>query len=83
MQNENGVVSLVASESIHLGAESDIEAQGGDTVVIKSGNTFSDEAGSKISATGGPKPVLKSALKSPFAEHGCRRERGRARIIGP
>ncbi len=53
VQNENGVISLVASDSIHLGAESDIEAQGGDTITIKSGNTFSDESGSKINATGG------------------------------
>lgn len=54
IQNENGVISLVASESINLGADSDIEAQGGDSVLIKSGNTFSDIEGSTINATGGP-----------------------------
>jgi filamentous hemagglutinin family protein len=54
VRNENGVISLIASDSLQLGADSDIEAQGGDSVLIKSGNNFSDTAGSKIVATGGP-----------------------------
>jgi filamentous hemagglutinin family protein len=60
-QNQNGVIELVASESLHLGANSQILARGDDTspgsaagsVTLKSANNFTDSAGSRIVATGG------------------------------
>jgi filamentous hemagglutinin family protein len=63
VQNINGVVELVASDSLTLGANSDIEANGDNTaanpspggfVVLQSGNTFSDTTGSQINAAGSP-----------------------------
>ena len=61
VQNQNGVIELVASESLKLGANSQILARGDDTslgsaggsVTLKSGNNFSDSAGSRIVTTGG------------------------------
>jgi len=60
IQNKNGVIELVASDSVNLGANSLITANGDDStpsaggqVTIKSGNTFSDAVGSKISVVGG------------------------------
>jgi len=61
VRNENGVIELVASGSINLGANSQITANGdnstagssGGTITLKSENNFSDQTGSKISATGG------------------------------
>jgi len=64
VQNVNGVIELVASDNLTLGANSDIEAHGdnsaanpgaspGGSVTIKSGNTFSDQAGSTINISGG------------------------------
>jgi len=64
VQNVNGVIELVASDNLSLGAGSDIEAHGdnraattrassGGSVTIKSGNTFSDQAGSSINISGG------------------------------
>ena len=60
VQNNNGVIELVASDSVNLGANSVISAQGdstgispGGSVIIKSGDTFSDQAGSAISVAGG------------------------------
>jgi len=61
VQNQNGVIELVASDQLNLGANSQIVANGDDSsggssggsVVLKSGNNFSDSAGSQISLTGG------------------------------
>jgi len=61
IQNQNGVIELVASDSLNLGANSQIQARGdssapnssGGTVTLQSGNNFSDSAGSQISVTGG------------------------------
>ena len=61
VQNKNGVIELVASDSLTLGADSQILARGDDatpgssggTITIKSDNNFSDTAGGKISAAGG------------------------------
>ena len=61
VQNQNGVIELVASDSINLGANSQILAQGdssaggsaGGNVTLKSENTFSDDGGSTIVTTGG------------------------------
>jgi filamentous hemagglutinin family protein len=60
-QNNNGVIELVASDSLNLGADSQISANGdnsaggsaGGSVVLKSGNNFRDSAGGRISVTGG------------------------------
>ncbi len=59
--NKNGVIELVASDSLNLGADSQILARGdataggssGGSVTLKSGNVFSDGAGSQIVTTGG------------------------------
>jgi len=61
VQNQNGVIELVASDQLNLGANSQIVANGDDSsggsaggsVVLKSGNNFSDQIGSTIVATGG------------------------------
>lgn len=62
VQNQNGVIELAASDELSLGADSQIMANGdnaspgssgGGGVTLKSGNTFSDAAGSQISVTGG------------------------------
>ncbi|MGA2247606.1 MAG: filamentous hemagglutinin N-terminal domain-containing protein [Verrucomicrobiota bacterium] len=60
VQNNNGVIELVASDSVSLGANSVISAQGaatgvssGGSVTVKSDNTFSDQAGSTINVAGG------------------------------
>jgi filamentous hemagglutinin family protein len=60
VQNNNGVIELVASDNVNLGASSDISAQGGSTgissggsVTVKSDNTFSDQTGSTINVAGG------------------------------
>jgi filamentous hemagglutinin family protein len=60
VQNENGVVELVASDSLNLGANSVISAKGdstgisaGGNITIKSSNNFSDQAGSAINIAGG------------------------------
>jgi filamentous hemagglutinin family protein len=61
MRSDNGVIELVASDSLSLGANSVISAQGDSTatarspggfVVLDSGNVFSDQSGSKISVSG-------------------------------
>ena len=61
-QNVNGTIELVASDSLNLGANSDIEAHGdngsanaspGGFVVLKSDNTFADTAGSIVDVAGG------------------------------
>jgi filamentous hemagglutinin family protein len=56
----NGVIELVASDAVNLGANSVLSAQGdrqgvspGGTVTIKSGNTFSDQPTSAINVSGG------------------------------
>ncbi len=56
----NGVIELVASDAVNLGAGSDIEAKGdtqgtsaGGSVTIKSDTSFSDAAGSTIDVSGG------------------------------
>jgi filamentous hemagglutinin family protein len=61
VHNENGVIELVASDALNLGANSHILANGdasaggssGGSVTLKSGNTFSDATGSQIDVTGG------------------------------
>jgi filamentous hemagglutinin family protein len=56
----NGVIELVASDSLNLGANSVIQAKGdsqgvssGGTVTLKSGGTFADANGSTIDVSGG------------------------------
>ncbi len=61
VQNQNGVIELVASDSLNLGANSQILARGDDStsgssggnVTLKSENNFSDSAGSQIITVGG------------------------------
>lgn len=61
VQNRNGVIELVAADSLTLGADSQILANGdaslggsaGGTITLKSDGTFSDAVGSRIAATGG------------------------------
>jgi trimeric autotransporter adhesin len=60
VQEHNGVIEVVASDSVTLGAGSTISAKGdtqgvssGGQVTIKSGNTFSDTATSAIDVSGG------------------------------
>ncbi|MDD5138774.1 MAG: filamentous hemagglutinin N-terminal domain-containing protein [Verrucomicrobiales bacterium] len=61
VREQNGVIELVAAGSLTLGAGSQILAQGdastpgsaGGDVTLKSGNNFSDSAGSQIAVTGG------------------------------
>ena len=61
VQNQNGVIELVASDSVNLGANSQIIAQGdgtaggsvGGNVTIKAGNAFGDTAGSSLVTAGG------------------------------
>jgi len=62
VQTVNGVVELVASDSLTLGANSEIEAHGdkaataqpspGGFVVLQAGNTFNDTANSTINVAG-------------------------------
>jgi filamentous hemagglutinin family protein len=57
----NGVIELVASDQLNLGANSQITADGdaspggsaGGSVTLQSGDTFSDSVGSRIDVTGG------------------------------
>ncbi|MGB7745701.1 MAG: filamentous hemagglutinin N-terminal domain-containing protein, partial [Verrucomicrobiia bacterium] len=61
VQNQNGVIELVASDQLTLGANSQISASGdnspagsaGGAVTLQSGNNFSDSVGSQITVTGG------------------------------
>jgi filamentous hemagglutinin family protein len=61
VRDENGVIELVASDSLNLGANSRILARGDDSlsgsgggvVTLQSGNTFSDTTGSQIDVSGG------------------------------
>ena len=61
VRNVNGVIELVASDQLTLGANSQISASGDDSssgsaggdVTLQSGNTFSDSVGSQITVTGG------------------------------
>lgn len=61
VQNVNGVIELVASDSVNLKASSDIEAHGdnsassaspGGAVTLQSGNAFSDQSGSVVNVSG-------------------------------
>ena len=61
VRNQNGVIELVASDQLTLGANSQIIASGDDSpagsaggnVTLQSGNNFSDSVGSQITVTGG------------------------------
>jgi filamentous hemagglutinin family protein len=60
VRERNGVIELLASESIALGAASEISARGdrtgesdGGRIVLKSKGTFTDVAASRISVAGG------------------------------
>jgi filamentous hemagglutinin family protein len=61
VRSENGVIELVASDQLNLGANSHILASGDDSaggssggsVTLQSGNTFSDATGSQIDVKGG------------------------------
>jgi filamentous hemagglutinin family protein len=61
VQNQNGIIELVAADSLTLGAGSQILARGDDSTpgssggsaTLQSGNNFGDNAGSQISVTGG------------------------------
>jgi filamentous hemagglutinin family protein len=59
-ENVNGTIELLAGNSVTLGANSIISAQGGaqgvssgGSVTIQAGGTYSDQAGSTINITGG------------------------------
>jgi len=62
VRQQRGEIELIASDALNLGADSQILAHGGDSarnssggiVVLRSGNTFSDAVGSRISVAGGP-----------------------------
>ncbi len=60
VQNVNGTIELLASDSVNLGANSSLSAQGdsqgvssGGAITVKSDNTFSDQTGSTINIAGG------------------------------
>jgi filamentous hemagglutinin family protein len=61
VRNQNGVIELVASDQLTLGANSQITASGdnspagsaGGKVTLQSANNFSDSVGSQITVTGG------------------------------
>ena len=60
VREHNGVIELFASDSVNLGPDSLIQAQGGSqgaspggNVLIKSGGQFSDQSGSTIVVAGG------------------------------
>jgi filamentous hemagglutinin family protein len=61
VRNQNGVIELIASDQLNLGANSQILARGDDStpgssggnVTLQSGNTFGDSIGSQITTTGG------------------------------
>lgn len=60
VREKNGVIEFYASQDVELAGSSVIQANGGANgsspggdITIKSGGTFSDSAGSQISATGG------------------------------
>ena len=61
VQNVNGVIELVAGDSVTLGPSSQISARGDDatpgssggTVTVMAGNSFSDSSGSQINTAGG------------------------------
>lgn len=61
VQGQNGDIELVASDTVILGANSQILAQGdnaapvssGGTITVQSGSAFSDAPGSRISVAGG------------------------------
>jgi filamentous hemagglutinin family protein len=61
VRNQNGVIELVASDQLTLGANSQITASGdnspagsaGGKVTLQSANNFSDSVGSQITDTGG------------------------------
>ena len=60
IRERNGVIELVASEQINLGANSVLNANGdtsgvsaGGQILVKSDGAFSDNSNSKINATGG------------------------------
>ena len=61
VRTQDGVVELVADDSVNLGATSSIRASGdgsngssGGTITLRSGHTFSDQTGSQIDASGSP-----------------------------
>jgi len=60
VREHNGVIELIASDSLQLGPDSLLQAQGdsqgaspGGNVVLKSGGQFSDQSGSAIVVAGG------------------------------
>ena len=60
VREHNGVIELIASDSVKLGATSQLSANGsatgtsaGGQITVKSDHTFSDETGSQISIRGG------------------------------
>lgn len=60
VRDNHGVIELFASDSVNLGPDSLIQAQGGSqgaspggNVLIKSGGQFSDQSGSTIVVAGG------------------------------
>jgi filamentous hemagglutinin family protein len=60
VRDENGVIELVASDKLNLGANSQILARGDDStpsgggnVTLQSGNDFRDQVGGEISVAGG------------------------------
>lgn len=61
LRERNGVIELVAEESLQLGTHAEIEARGsgsgtssGGRITLKSSGAYSDQEGSRISVAGGP-----------------------------
>lgn len=60
VRERNGVIELVASEAVNLGANSTVSARGdatgvsaGGEITVKSAGSFTDAAGSKVNVAGG------------------------------
>jgi hypothetical protein len=61
VQNQNGIIELVASDQVNLGANSIIQANGDDSpagsaggqIMVQTAQTFSDDPASQIEARGG------------------------------
>ena len=72
VRKQNGVIELVASDQLNLGADSQIIARGDDSasgssggsVTLKSDNEFSDSTGSRIVTAGGPMAATAGTSKS-------------------
>jgi len=74
VQSRNGVIELVADETLSLGAHSDIRARGdgsalseGGTVTLQSSQVLTDVAGSRVDASGATGGTIE--LSAPVIQH--------------